>query len=104
MEVTPGTGELRIHPGAAPGVGTTYAMLGEARRGLGRGTGVEQDGLFTAFQRPGDRSAGVGLGLSVARGPTAAMGGTLTAEDTPGGGLTAVVSLPVSLPVAVALG
>jgi two-component system, OmpR family, sensor histidine kinase KdpD len=36
----------------------------------------------------------VGLGLSVARGFTEAMGGTLTAEDTPGGGLTVVISLP----------
>ena len=39
---------------------------------------------------------GVGLGLAVARGLTEAMGGTLTAEDTPGGGLTMVVSLPVA--------
>ena len=35
----------------------------------------------------------MGLGLAVARGLTEAMGGTLTAEDTPGGGLTMVVSL-----------
>ncbi len=33
-------GELRIHLGAAPGVGKTYAMLGEARRRLERGTDV----------------------------------------------------------------
>ncbi|MDQ4119242.1 MAG: ATP-binding protein, partial [Actinomycetota bacterium] len=53
---------------------------------------------FTAFQRRGDRdaTAGVGLGLSVARGLTAALDGTLTAEDTPGGGLTVVVSLPMA--------
>ncbi|MDT7675438.1 MAG: two-component system, OmpR family, sensor histidine kinase KdpD, partial [Pseudonocardiales bacterium] len=53
-------------------------------------------GLFTPFQRLGDRqvTSGVGLGLSVARGFTEAMGGTLTAEDTPGGGLTVVISLP----------
>ncbi len=38
----------------------------------------------------------MGLGLSVARGFTEAMGGTLTAEDTPGGGLTVVISLPVA--------
>ena len=37
---------------------------------------------------------GLGLGLSVARGFTEAMGGTLSAEDTPGGGLTMVISLP----------
>jgi two-component system sensor histidine kinase KdpD len=37
--------------------------------------------------------------LAVARGLTEAMGGTVTAEDTPGGGLTMVVSLrSVALP------
>jgi two-component system, OmpR family, sensor histidine kinase KdpD len=33
-------GELRIYLGAAPGVGKTCAMLGEAHRRLGRGTDV----------------------------------------------------------------
>jgi two-component system sensor histidine kinase KdpD len=33
-------GELRIYLGAAPGVGRTYAMLGEARRRAERGTDV----------------------------------------------------------------
>lgn len=52
--------------------------------------------VFTPFQRLGDRSApdGVGLGLSVAKGFMEAMGGDLRAEDTPGGGLTMVISLP----------
>lgn len=57
--------------------------------------------LFAPFRRlggaePSDRdgASGVGLGLSVARGFTEIMGGTLIAEDTPGGGLTVVVSLP----------
>src|SRR5882757_9070030 len=56
-------------------------------------------GLFVPFQRLGDRSAtvGVGLGLSVARGFTEAIGGTLSAEDTPGGGLTVVISLPAEV-------
>jgi two-component system sensor histidine kinase KdpD len=51
--------------------------------------------MFAPFQRAGDRdtSTGVGLGLSVARGFTEAMGGTVTADDTPGGGLTVVVEL-----------
>jgi two-component system, OmpR family, sensor histidine kinase KdpD len=33
-------GALRIYLGAAPGVGKTYAMLGEAHRRLERGTDV----------------------------------------------------------------
>lgn len=60
--------------------------------GLPRGA---EDRLFAPFQRLGDRdnSTGVGLGLSVARGFVEAMGGSVTATDTPGGGLTVVVEL-----------
>jgi two-component system, OmpR family, sensor histidine kinase KdpD len=56
----------------------------------------ERTRLFEPFQRLGDvpRGEGVGLGLAVARGLTESMGGVLTAEDTPGGGLTFVLDLP----------
>ncbi|MEU9131049.1 sensor histidine kinase KdpD [Kitasatospora sp. NPDC048540] len=69
-----------------------------------RGPGVPEEArerIFAPFQRYGDapRGAGVGLGLAVARGFVEAMGGTVAAEDTPGGGLTMVVTLPaVDLP------
>ncbi|SMC85780.1 Histidine kinase-, DNA gyrase B-, and HSP90-like ATPase [Lentzea albidocapillata] len=55
------------------------------------------DSVFTPFQRLGDCDAttGIGLGPSVAKGFVKATGGTITAEDTPGGGLTIVISLPV---------
>jgi two-component system, OmpR family, sensor histidine kinase KdpD len=54
-----------------------------------------EDQLFEAFQRLGDHdnTSGVGLGLSVARGFVEAMGGTIQATDTPGGGLTVIVDL-----------
>lgn len=38
IDQRPKRGELRIYLGAAPGVGKTYAMLGEAHRRLERGT------------------------------------------------------------------
>lgn len=65
---------------------------------IDEGPGVpvgSEEGLFAAFQRLGDHdnTTGVGLGLSVARGFVEAMGGTIQATDTPGGGLTVVVEL-----------
>ncbi|WP_344384387.1 sensor histidine kinase KdpD [Streptomyces thermolineatus] len=67
-------------------------------RVVDRGPGVPdaaKEQIFEPFQRHGDapRGNGVGLGLAVARGFTEAMGGTLAAEDTPGGGLTMVLTL-----------
>lgn len=55
--------------------------------GVPRGT---EEQLFAPFQRPGDHdnTTGVGLGMSVARGFVEAMGGTISATDTPGGGLS----------------
>ncbi|WP_458695264.1 ATP-binding protein [[Mycobacterium] appelbergii] len=62
--------------------------------GPGMPRGAEER-LFAPFQRLGDHdtSSGVGLGLSVARGFTEAMGGTIAATDTPGGGLTVEIDL-----------
>ena len=66
-----------------------------------RGPGVDpalRERMFDPFQRLDDTSpGGLGLGLAVARGLTEAMGGVLTAEDTPGGGLTMVLSIPRSM-------
>jgi two-component system sensor histidine kinase KdpD len=52
--------------------------------------------IFEPFARFDDRKAGVGLGLAVAKGFTEAMGGSIAAADTPGGGLTVRVTLPVA--------
>jgi two-component system sensor histidine kinase KdpD len=62
--------------------------------------GAEEQ-IFAAFQRLGDHdnTTGVGLGMSVARGFVEAMGGTITATDTPGGGLTVIVDMAAPQPV-----
>jgi two-component system sensor histidine kinase KdpD len=68
-----------------------------------RGPGIppgQRDLVFQPFQRLGDTpngpTDGVGLGLAVARGFIEAMDGQLTLDDTPAGGLTAVISLPLA--------
>jgi len=66
-----------------------------------RGPGVaeaDRARMFQAFQRLGDSPAGsgVGLGLAVATGLAEAVGATVDAEDTPGGGLTMVITLPLA--------
>ena len=70
-------------------------------RVIDRGPGIppaDRNAVFAPFQRRDDHStstgAGVGLGLAIARGFLQAMHGTLTLDDTPGGGLTAVIALP----------
>ncbi|MFC8800952.1 DUF4118 domain-containing protein [Promicromonospora sp. NPDC057138] len=62
------------------------------------GPGVPDDRkatMFEPFQRLDDTSAGgLGLGLAVASGLADAVGARIAAEDTPGGGLTMVLTVP----------
>jgi two-component system sensor histidine kinase KdpD len=93
---------VRYSPAGKPPL-LAASVLGDRveLRVIDRGPGIpEQDKerMFVPFQRLGDtdNTTGVGLGLALSRGLTEAMGGTLTAEDTPGGGLTMTVSLPAA--------
>jgi two-component system sensor histidine kinase KdpD len=93
---------LRYSPAGKPPL-LTASTLGDRveLRVVDRGTGISDDDkerVFVPFQRLGDtdNTTGVGLGLALSRGLTEAMGGTLTAEDTPGGGLTMTISLPAA--------
>jgi two-component system, OmpR family, sensor histidine kinase KdpD len=90
---------LRYSPPDQPPLLTASALGDRVElRVVDRGPGIpEKDRMFVPFQRLGDtdNTTGVGLGLALSRGLTEAMGGTLTAEDTPGGGLTMTVSVPV---------
>jgi two-component system sensor histidine kinase KdpD len=79
--------------GLVPGAGSPARVIIEV---VDHGPGVPEDQrelIFEPFQRLDERSGGVGLGLSVARGFTEAMGGTIEASGTPHGGLTMRLSL-----------
>ncbi|WP_375487321.1 ATP-binding protein [uncultured Jatrophihabitans sp.] len=86
--------------------GTAVRIAGSAHadrvelRVIDRGPGLPDDeASFRPFQRTDDaprNGSGVGLGLAIARGLTEAMGGSVTAETTPGGGATFVVALPAA--------
>jgi two-component system, OmpR family, sensor histidine kinase KdpD len=91
---------LHYCPAGCPPV-VTASSLGERveLRVIDRGPGIprEQAGrMFVPFQRLGDtdNTTGIGLGLALSKGLTEAMDGTLVPEETPGGGLTMLLSLP----------
>jgi two-component system sensor histidine kinase KdpD len=92
---------LRYSPKDKPPLLTASALGDRVElRVVDRGPGIpeqDRDRMFVPFQRLGDtdNTTGVGLGLALSRGLTEAMGGWLTAEETPGGGLTMTVSVPV---------
>jgi len=93
---------IRYSPAGSPATVTASALGDRVElRIIDHGPGLsptDRDQVFDPFQRQGDGSTppGTGLGLALSRGLTEAMHGTLTPEDTPGGGLTMIVSLPAA--------
>jgi two-component system sensor histidine kinase KdpD len=90
---------LRYSPPDTPPLVSVSAWQSTVQiRVVDRGPGLrpeEKARAFLPFQRTTDtdNTAGLGLGLALSRGFAEAMGGSLDAEDTPGGGLTVVLVL-----------
>ncbi|MEO7370835.1 MAG: DUF4118 domain-containing protein [Ilumatobacteraceae bacterium] len=91
------------HAGEAP-VRLTVGVIGDEVHvcTIDRGPGIPanlRSKVMAPFQQLGDdRSAdGVGLGMSITQGFVQAMHGRLELEDTPGGGLTVIIALPIAV-------
>lgn len=95
---------LRYSPSDRPPTVTVSATATLAQiRVVDHGPGIPADQherVFTPFHRFGDSGtrSGLGLGLALSRGLMEALGGTLEPEETPSGGLTMVLSLPLAGP------
>jgi two-component system sensor histidine kinase KdpD len=93
---------LRYSPPASPPLLAARARGDRVElRVVDHGPGIpeaDRNRVFLPFCRLGDPDSrtGVGLGLVVSRGLAEAMGATVEPEETPGGGLTMVVSLPAA--------
>jgi K+-sensing histidine kinase KdpD len=89
------------HGGGVESIGVHRSADVVSIRVVDAGPGIaagRREAVFEPFQREGDADAstGVGLGLALSRGFAEAMSGELVAEETPGGGTTMVIRLPVA--------
>lgn len=91
------------HSPAGTPVRISTSSLGERAqiRVIDHGPGIppeRHNDVFTPFQRLGDtdNTTGLGLGLALSKGFTEGMQGQLAPEQTPGGGLTMVIELPLA--------
>lgn len=82
-----------VHLAAAPVLDRVHIRVVDSGPGIPED---ERERVFRPFQRQGDvpEGQGVGLGLAIAKGFVEAMDGELDIDETPGGGVTMVVSLP----------
>jgi two-component system sensor histidine kinase KdpD len=101
LKYAPGADVVIVGPSSGSAMATLNGRPCGELRIVDHGQGVPAANvitMFEPFQRLDDAAdgLGIGLGLAVAKGFTEAMDGELSAEPTPGGGLTMVIRLPLS--------
>jgi two-component system, OmpR family, sensor kinase len=96
---------VRAHtPAGTPVSVELRTANGQARLTVAdHGPGLAEDDAVRIFERfyrvdtsRARASGGVGLGLSIVAAVVAAHGGSVAAEETPGGGATFVIALPLA--------
>jgi len=97
VRYTPAGQRVRLLAGEISDAGGRHVQI----RVVDHGPGVpmtQRDTMFAPFQRLGDtpQGEGVGLGLAVARGLADAVDATIEVDDTPGGGLTMIITVPIA--------
>jgi two-component system sensor histidine kinase KdpD len=85
------TGPIEVSAAVDAGL----VVIDVADRGPGLPTGAEQRIFEKFFRGSGTGTAGVGLGLSICRGIVEAHGGTIRAQNRPGGGALFRITMPV---------
>ncbi|MTD13562.1 DUF4118 domain-containing protein [Nakamurella sp. YIM 132087] len=98
VRYTPEGRRVRLTAGPVAGENGDAVMIRIADHGPGVAE-KDRPTMFASFQRLGDVPAGngLGLGLAVARGLADALDVSIELEDTPGGGLTVLVTVPVAV-------
>ncbi|MBT1181638.1 sensor histidine kinase KdpD [Bifidobacterium sp. CP2] len=93
MRFTPSSKRVRLSASSFNGV----VEIRVADQGPGVPDSRKND-IFLPFHRLGDtdNTTGLGLGMALSKGFVESMGGSISPQDTPGGGLTIVITLRVA--------
>ncbi|MBT1174095.1 hypothetical protein JS530_00940 [Bifidobacterium sp. LC6] len=93
MRFTPSSKRVRLSASSFNGM----VEIRVADQGPGVPDSRKND-IFLPFHRLGDtdNTTGLGLGMALSKGFVESMGGSISPEDTPGGGLTIVITLRVA--------
>ncbi|WP_374058791.1 ATP-binding protein [Planomonospora sp. ID91781] len=94
IKYTPAGQAARVDVTGEP-AGSGWVQITVADRGIGIPPG-EHEAIFTGFHRVASTYTGTGLGLAICQRVIERHGGTITADDNPGGGARFTFTLPAA--------